>query len=344
MISRGHILILLFVIFLFHGFMAIPQPRKVIIDCDPGIDDALALILAIESPDFEILGITTVFGNCTIEQATNNALRIVEISGQDIPVYRGAEKPLNVPLDPPPSFVHGEDGLGNTQQPKPSLRSADKPAWQFIIDMVRSNPGEVTILAVGRLTNLAEAIKMQPDIVKDVKEVVLMGGALYVPGNVGPVTEANIGGDPHAADLVFTAPWKVTMIPLDVTTKVKFDDDFLAEIKKGNSKYGAFIFDISQFYMNFHKNVSRVEGGFYVHDPSAIMYLMQPSIFEMKKGPVRVVSEGIAIGQTIMAAYDHHLKLEPWSGKPFVSVATDVDVGKFLKTYLSIMMDTTPVK
>ena len=250
---------------------------------------------------------------------------------------KGAEKPISIPIEPPPDFVHGKDGLGNTNQPDPKISCQEKPAARFIVDMANAWPGQITILAVGRLTNLAEAIKLDSNLVRNVKEVVLMGGALHTPGNVSPVAEANISGDPHATDIVFTAPWKVTMIGLDVTTKVKLNDDILLRIKNKSNKYGSFIFSITRFYMNFHKNVNHIEGGFYVHDPSAVMYLIDSSIFKVHKGPVRVVTEGIAIGQTIMPAYDYQLQLQPWLAKPFVTAAVDVDVKRFLKTFESVI-------
>src|SRR4029453_3369064 len=132
-----------------------------------------------------------------------------------------------------------------------------------------------------------------------------MGGALNVPGNVSPVAEANISGDPDAADIVVTAPWKVTMIALDTTPKVKLNNDILLRIKNNNSRYGPFIFAITRFYMDFHRNVNHVEGGFFVHDPSHFMYLIDPGVFKVRQGPVRGVTEGIAIGETIMPAYDY---------------------------------------
>jgi len=326
-------------LFILNGslFTAYAQSRKVIIDCDPGIDDAMAVILAMQYSGFEILGITTVFGNASLLQGTNNALRIVELSGKNIPVYQGAEKPLTVPQAPPPVFVHGNDGLGNTNQPGPKIKAQQKSAARFIVDMAKSYPGLVTILAIGRLTNLAEAIKLDTNLTRNVKEVVLMGGTLYVPGNVSPVAEANVSGDPHAADIVFTAGWKVTMIGLDVTTKVKLNDNILLRIKDKNTRYGAFIFLITRFYMNFHKIVNHIEGGFYVHDPSAVMYLIDSSLFKTKMGPIRVVTEGIAIGQTIMPAYDYQLKLQPWMDKPVVTAATDVEVELFLKIFETLM-------
>jgi len=335
--SAGVRLGLLLVTILACHVAAAAQPRKLIIDCDPGIDDAIAIILAMQYPGFEILGITTTFGNATLEQATKNALRIVELSGKPIPVYKGASKPMIVPLDPPPDFVHGQDGLGNTRQPEPSTKPQDKPAAQFLADMAKAYPGQITILAVGRLTNLADALKRDSSFAANIREVVLMGGALYVPGNVSPVAEANVSGDPHAADLVFTAPWKVTMIGLDVTTKVRLNDEILSRVKTGNARYGPFIYSISRFYADFHRK-GGVTGGFYVHDPSAVVYLIEPGIFELKEGPLRVVCEGIAIGQTIMAAYDYQFQLPPWKAQPVVKAAVAVDRERFQKTIESILM------
>jgi purine nucleosidase len=295
------------------------QPRKVIIDCDPGIDDATAIILALQASRFDIVGITTVFGNASLEQGTKNALRVVELSGKSIPVFKGAVKPLSV-------------------QPEPTISAEEKPAVEFLVDMARQYPHQITILAVGRLTNLAEALKLDSNFVRNVKEVILMGGSLHAPGNVSPVAEANVSGDPHAADIVFTASWRVTMIGLDVTQKVKLNDGILMRIRDKNSRYGPFLYSITRFYMNFHKNVNHIEGGFYVHDPSAVMYLIDSTIFKMKRGPVRVVTEGIAIGQTIMPAYDYQLELPAWKDKPFVSTAVDVDVSRFLQKFESIML------
>jgi inosine-uridine nucleoside N-ribohydrolase len=313
------------------------QTRKIIIDCDPGVDDAMALILAMNYHEFNIVGITTVFGNANIDQATKNALTIVKLSGKDIPVFKGAGKPLRKAAEAPPDFIHGKDGLGNTNQPDPGTKPQSRSAAEFIVAAANKFPGEITIIAVGRLTNLAKAVMLDPTITKKIKEVVLMGGDLHVPGNVNPVAEANIEGDPDAADIVFTSPWKVTMIGLDVTTKVKMTDAILSEIKEKNLRYGPFIFSITRFYWNFYKTVNHLTDGFYVHDPSAVMYLIDPGLFKLTKGPVRVVTSGIAIGQTIMPAYDYQLQLEPWRGKPRVNAAVEVDAKRFLEIYKSVM-------
>lgn len=328
---------ILILLFSFGQSAAYAQLRKVVIDCDPGVDDATALVLAMNYPGFEILGITTVFGNAYLEQTTKNALTMVELSKRNIPVYKGADKPLLKPLDVPPDFIHGRDGLGNTDQPDPKITFQSKSAAQFIVDMAKDFPGEVTILAVGRLTNLAMAMKIDSNVTKNIKEVVLMGGDLHVPGNVNPVAEANVEGDPDAADIVFTAPWKVTMIGLDVTTKVKLNDDILLRIKNKNKQYGPFIFSITRFYLNFYRTSNHLSGGFYVHDPSAVMYLIDSTLFKLTSGPVRVVTNGIAIGQTIMPAYDYQLQLAPWKDRPFVNAAIGVDSDRFLQEFESVM-------
>ena len=275
-----------------------PAPRKVILDTDPGIDDAMAILFALRSPALQVLGITTVFGNADIEIGTANALRLVELAGANVPVARGAAHPLVLPKGPAPDFVHGTDGLGNVGAPPPSGRPIDASAAEFIVSTARLYPGEVTLVPVGRLTNLALALALEPRLPQLVKEVVLMGGSAFAGGNVTPAAEANIWGDPHAADIVFGAPWKVTMVGLDVTTRVRLTDDRLLRMAAKDERVGGFVYRISRFYKKFHDGVG-VSGGFYVHDPSAVAYVIDPTLFSTEKARVRVVTEGIAIGETI---------------------------------------------
>ena len=316
---------------------AVTDKRKLIIDCDPGVDDTLAVILALQYPGFEILGITTTFGNTDLEQSTQNALRIVELSGQSIPVYKGAGKPLVVAPDAAPDFVQGKDGLGNTHQPVPRLQAQNIGAAEFLVDMATKYPGQITVVAIGRLTNLAQAIKQDPKFTKNIQQVVVMGGTLYTPGNVSPVAEANIAGDPHAADMVFTAPWQVTMLGLDVTTKVRINDKMLTKIKARNQRFGEFVYSITRFYADFYRE-QHLDGGFFVHDSSALVYLVDPDLFQLKQGPVRVVTEGIAIGQTIMAAYDYQYALLPWQGQPMVTAAVGVVKSRFERTFETLLL------
>ncbi|MBC2606686.1 nucleoside hydrolase [Pelagicoccus albus] len=314
------------------------NPRKLIIDCDPGVDDSLALILAIESKEIELIGITTVYGNADVDTTTGNALRVVELSGQPIPVARGAEVPSVIPPREHPDFVHGADGLGNTALPEPKLKPAAVRASEFIVQSINESPGEVTLMAVGPLTNLAEALALDPSIVDKVKEVVVMGGVLYRPGNVTPVAEANIYSDPHAADLVFTSPWQVTMVGLDVTLKVFLSRTNLERICKENAHYGPFLHDIHQFYMAFYESREPGSDGCPVHDSSALMYLLRPSLFQTVSGPMRVVTEGIATGQCIRAAYSFQEGLEPWSGKPRVTVPLEVNADGFIEHLMEILL------
>ena len=164
--------------------------KKIIIDTDPGVDDAMAIMLAFQSPDVDVVGLTTTFGNIHTPLATRNALRLVELTGcPAVPVAHGAELPLVVSLDSVADFVHGMDGLGNIDFVSPQGQPLEQPAAQFIAEMIMANPGEITLVPIGPLTNLALALALEPRIVENVSEVVLMGGAVTVNGNVNPVAE-----------------------------------------------------------------------------------------------------------------------------------------------------------
>jgi inosine-uridine nucleoside N-ribohydrolase len=308
------------------------EPVKVIIDADPGIDDAMAILFALASPALDVVGITTGFGNATIENATENALTVVGLAGSSVPVARGAERPLERELPPPPTFVHGADGLGQAGRQHPVGTALEQTAAEFIVDMARRFPGEITLVPVGRLTNVALALEIEPRLPELIKEVVLMGGAARVEGNVSPVAEANIHGDPHAADIVFNTPWKVTMVGLDVTTQVRMTDDRLRRIAESNPRLGEFVWAITRFYKGFYESEG-VEGGFYVHDPSAIAYVIQPELFQTETGRVRVASEGLAVGQTITTLGAPKEFWTPWLEAPDVSVCRGVDADALLNLY-----------
>jgi|GEM_PF-4704719 len=186
--------------------------QKIIIDTDPGIDDALAILFAFAHPGLDVVGLTTVFGNVPVSLATENALRLVELAGVDVPVAPGAAKPLLISPRGHADFVHGEDGFGNTHTPHSSREARKQGAAEFIVEQVRSAPDAVTLVPVGPLTNIALALKLAPDICEKTR-VVLMGGAVNEPGNCSPVAEANIWQDPHAAEIVFAAKWHVTLRP-----------------------------------------------------------------------------------------------------------------------------------
>ena len=195
--------------------------QKIIIDTDPGIDDAMAIQLAFAHPGLEVLGLTTVFGNVHVDKATRNALRLVEMAGVDCPVAEGAAVPLVRPAEPPGYYVHGPEGFGDHPAETPRGRAHELDAAGFIIQTLRNHPREVTLVPIGPLTNIATALRREPAIASKVRGVVVMGGAIEVRGNVSEWAEANVWHDPHAAAEVFAADWPVTLVGLDVTERTR---------------------------------------------------------------------------------------------------------------------------
>ena len=307
--------------------------HKVIYDTDPGVDDAMALLFLHHHADIDLLGITTVFGNATIETTTRNALFLKREWKIDAPVARGAGEtfiPHRVSHEPP-KFIHGDDGLGNIGVPDViDLPVDDRPAHRFIVETIRANPGEVTLVAVGRMTNLANALREDPEITGLVKQVVIMGGAFDCNGNVTPAAEANIHGDPEAADIVFTADWPVVVVGLDVTTKTVMTNSQLADIRDAaGSSRARLLFDLSQFYIRFYQ--SRVPDGMVVHDSCAAVYVVAPELFETRTGPIRVVCGGLADGQTIQKPDSMGFGPSDWDGVVSQTVCTGIDADGVLK-------------
>lgn len=306
--------------------------RKIIIDTDPGIDDAMAIFFALQAPQLNILGLTTTFGNVPVELATKNAISLVEIAKADIPVAQGVAKPSIIKLRPYPDIVHGKDGLGNIDWPAPQGRSIKESAAQFIVDKVHEFPGEVAIIALGPLGNLSKALDIDPEIVDLVDEIILMGGTVVEYGNVSPVAEANIINDPHAADLVFTKHWKVTMIGLDVTHRVLLNNNILERIKQSNPEKGDFLYSCAQHYINFYSNRFGMNGC-YFHDASTIAYAIEPGLFDVKMGAVRVSCDGIGIGQTIFAPQEMTFSEPHWNGIPTTRVCMGVNSQRLLNLF-----------
>lgn len=308
--------------------------HKVIFDTDPGVDDAMALLFLHHHPEIDLLGITTVFGNAEIDVTTRNALYLKREWKIDTPVSRGAGEtfiPHRVSHEPP-KFIHGDDGLGNIGVPEVTDVHPDpRPAHRFIVETVRANPGEVTIVAVGRMTNLANALKEDPEIVNLVKEIVIMGGAFDVNGNVTPAAEANIHGDPEAADVVMTARWPVVVVGLDVTMQTVMTRSQLADIRDaaGTSR-ARLLFDLSQFYIDFYEGL--VDDGMVVHDSCACVYVVAPELFKTRSGVIRVVCGGIADGQTIQKPDGRGFGPSDWDGDlPSQKICTEIDAPAVLK-------------
>lgn len=314
------------------------QRTKLIIDTDPGVDDAIALLMLFQLPEFEVIGLTTIFGNVSTEDATRNALHLCEVAGfPDIPVAEGSPEPLK--RGPPriADFVHGSDGLGNTFPSPPKNKKIDKNACEFLVDKVSEYPGEVTILALGPLTNIALAVKKDRSFASKVKRIVILGGSFFASGNINPAAEANIYGDPEAADIVFTCGAEIVVVGLNVTTQVMLSDQDLCELRDSGGRYGRYIYNISQFYKDWHAKSDGVHGIF-LHDPTCFAALYKPQLFEFKRGAVRVETQGICTGHTLM---DLGLKNwnsdNPWTGVQPVSVAWTVDAAAVINLVKEVL-------
>lgn len=305
--------------------------KKIIIDTDPGVDDAMAIFLALNSPEVEVVGLTSVFGNHYVEITTRNALHILEVAGRtDIPVARGAHRPLVVSYEGPAAHVHGNDAMGDVGPIEPKTHVINKHAVQFIIDSVMSSPGEVTLVPVGPLTNIALAFLMEPRIAQNVREVVLMGGAAFIPGNISPNAEANIYNDADAAHVVFSAQWPITMIGLDVTHKVEMNDDYFASLQQHGKPLTDYILKIAGVYREFYRAAAHRDGIF-VHDATAISYVIKPELFQRQTFPMRVSRDGLTKGQTIAAP--RYINHPIWKDAPSVGVCVDVDGQGVLDLY-----------
>lgn len=306
--------------------------HKIILDTDPGIDDAMAIFFAFQSPDIEVLGLTTVYGNVPVTMSARNALTLCELADQDIPVTKGVGMPWVGPESTYAHFVHGDDGFGNINV-EPSKRELDpRSSAQFIVDMARKYPGEITLVAIGPLGNLALALRLEPELPKLVKGVAIMGGAAFVPGNVTPVAEANIWNDAHAAEIVFAADWDLHMFGLDVTNAVPFTPDFMDELESVNNKLGGFVKKAAKFYTDFYSQ-NREDRVCFFHDAMPLAYLIDPSLFTMTSGNVRVSTDPLNRGQTTVAPPG--TTASPlWLEASTINVATDVDHDRLRKLYI----------
>jgi purine nucleosidase len=301
------------------------MPKKIIIDTDPGIDDAMAILMALRSPELEVVGLTSVFGNTRVELTSQNALRILEVERHaEIPVYQGAGTPLVKPRGKMGTQVHGEDGLGDIGLPPPRGHMQAGHAAEFIIAQILAHPGEITLATIGPLTNLALALRLEPRIAGMVREVALMGGSLHAGGNVSPVAEANIAADPHAAQIVFSAGWPLTMVGLDVTHRTLMTAEMLEALERAHTPATDFMTKILPIYRRFHHEAYGMGSAIHTHDPSVIAYLIDPSLYQTQRLPVFVETEGRCAGQTVPDP--HH----QWSDAPQVTVCTNVDAPRVL--------------
>lgn len=274
--------------------------RTILIDTDPGVDDAMAIVYALSDGGLDLVGLTTVFGNVPVARATRNALALVDRLGADVPVAQGAARPLERTQAPYADFVHGADGFGGFAPPAPATAPHRLDAADFIVETVRARPGEIVLIPVGPLTNIAEALRRDPGIAGLVRETIVMGGAYGCAGNATPHAEANIWQDPHAAEIVFSTRWPVRTVGLNVTEKIVCTEADFDALARRTPKAGGFLRDAARFYIEFHREREGVDGCF-LHDPSAVIAAVAPELFETEEVPLTALCEGERIGATVAA-------------------------------------------
>jgi purine nucleosidase len=306
----------------------------ILLDCDTGIDDALALLYLarlVRSGEAELTAIGTVFGNVAADVAADNTLRVLECAGlPDVPVAIGAARPMVGAAIFAPEF-HGGDGLGDTGLPAPAGRPVAWSAPDQLIRLARERPGELTLLAVGPLTNLGIALLLEPALPRLLRQVVIMGGALDHPGNVTSHAEANIWHDPEAAELVLGAPWPVTLVPLDATHPTAVDGPWLDRLAAADSDIARFASRILEFYVTAYQPALGVRGAV-IHDALAAMLAVDPSLGEYAHRPVRVELRGEHTrGATL---WDRRVTAAA-PGRPAVRVAVRADAAAFRERLLA---------
>lgn len=298
------------------------EKRKIILDCDPGHDDAVAIMLAGKSPAIDLLGITVVSGNQTIEKTVRNALNACQYLGLDVPVYAGCSNPLVRVRPPIADDIHGETGMDG-----PVFEALDRAAMpgraaEYIVDTLLLSDGDITVVTTGPMTNLALAMRLEPAIVPKIREIVLMGGSIG-HGNVTPAAEFNIVTDAEAAYVAFTAGRPITMVGLDVTRKVLCLPSVVDRMERVGNRAAHLFADLMRFFNATQKRVFGWDGG-PLHDPVTIAYLIDPSVLKIQKMYTSVDIRGVeSYGRTNCDSFGY-LKREP---NAFIAV--DIDMPKF---------------
>jgi purine nucleosidase len=275
--------------------------RKIIIDTDPGQDDAVAILLALSSPeDFDVLGIVAVAGNVTLAQNARNALKVVELSGRkDIAVYAGCERPMRRTLVTA-EYVHGETGLDGPDLPAPKLKLEEQHGVDFIIDTLLAHEEKtVTLACLGPLTNIAMAMVKEPRITPRIEEIVLMGGGYFEMGNITPAAEFNIYVDPDAADVVFRSGVPIVQLPLDVSHMILSTPERLDRIRAIGNRTGTAVYEMLSFSERFDLQKYGSDGA-PLHDPCVMAYMLQPDLFQGRLINVMIeTASELTVGMTV---------------------------------------------
>jgi purine nucleosidase len=305
--------------------------KRILIDTDPGIDDSLAILLALASPELSVEGLSIVHGNCSVTQAVTNALSILELAhAGHIPLARGCELPLVQPSLLAPE-THGDTGLGYAHLPEPESRPVRQHASDFLIERIMSHPGQITLVAIGPLTNVALAIRQEPRIVEALKELIIMGGAIRHEGNTTALAEFNTYVDPHAAHIVYHAGIPTTLVPLDVSYQCILTKPDVDRLLRIDSPLTRFIADATRFYMEFHDEYQSILGCA-INDPLALALTFAPELCTYQELYVDVdISTGVSLGKTFADFYN-------FSKKPAnLKVALGVRARDFIELFLERM-------
>lgn len=279
------------------------MPKKIILDTDPGIDDALAILLALASPEVELVGMSVVHGNCSVDQALKNGLAVLELGGGgSVPVARGCELPLVQPSLLAPE-THGDTGLGYAHPPEARAKAIPQHSVDWLIETILAAPGEYTLVCIGPLTNVAIAMRKEPKIIPAIKELVIMGAAIRHPGNTTPLAEFNVYVDPHAAHIVYHCGAPITLVPLDVTYQCVFTHADGERLQQTASPIMTFIADATRFYMEFHDEYQQIDGCV-INDPLALALTFAPELCDYEDHYVDVDIEGkTSLGKTFADFY-----------------------------------------
>jgi purine nucleosidase len=305
---------------------------RIILDVDPGIDDALAILFALRRPAIEVLALTTVFGNADTDTTTRNALQLLDLFGRpDIPVARGAARSLARPFTRKASHIHGQNGLGEVALPPPSRAPVAEAACDLIIRLARENPGEITLVPVGPLTNVALALLKAPETAERLAGVVMMGGTLFHPGIPGlpsPMAEANVWGDPEAARILFASGARITMVGMDVTMKTLFTDAMMDALSARGDAGVRAAMDMARFYLAAYRAQYPGIAGCALHDPLAVAVAEDPSLVTVEAMRCDVECAGeITRGQVVAD------RRRTATGAPNVAVCLDLDLAGFLSRF-----------
>lgn len=306
------------------------QPRRVILDTDPGIDDALAILLAVASSEVDLAAVTVTGGNCPLEQGVRNALGVLETVQSAVPVVPGVALPLIQPPFTAPE-THGNSGLGNAQLPEPTARPAADHAVDLIVREIIAAEQPVTLVAVGPLTNVALAVRREPRIAERVHEVIVMGGAIDVPGNTTPLAEFNVYVDPHAAHIVLHSGLPLTLLPWDITSRVLLTQTHVDALVEVASPVSRLIADATSFYIDFHREYFGY-AGCSINDPIALALVFRPELAQYNEIFVDVeIDSPKSIGKTIADAQG--LLKRP----PNVRLVTGFNAEAFLELFTARM-------